>query len=146
MTADGVRVTSVVKTYSPRWAASRTNTRRSGTRPAPDLYECPVPSRVSTRRLPPPYHPTSKGHDSGALRDGVEAAWRVPVIPHRGNRVKPSRIDGRRLRRYKRRWTVERTNACLHRYRGLAVRRSLYSFLYTGLVSLVFTHVVLQRF
>ena len=30
-----------------------------------------------------------KGHDSDPLRDDVEAAGFVPVIPHRNNRVKP---------------------------------------------------------
>jgi transposase len=87
-----------------------------------------------------------KGHDSDPLRDEVEAEGLVPVIPHRNNRVKPARADGRRLRRYKRRWKVERTNAWLHCYRGLAVRWSRYSVLYTGLVYLAFIHMALQRF
>jgi transposase len=63
-----------------------------------------------------------KGHDPDPLRNDVEAEGLVPVTPHRRNRVKPPRTDGRRLRRYKRRWTVERTNAWLHYYRALAVR------------------------
>ena len=87
-----------------------------------------------------------KGHDSDPLRDEVEAAGCVPVIPHRRNRKRPPRADGRRLRRYKRRWKVERTNAWLHCYRALAVRWSHYSFLYTGLVYLAFIHMALQRF
>jgi transposase len=66
----------------------------------------------------------------------------VPVIPHRNNRVKPPRTDGRRQRR----WKIERTNAWLHCYRGLAVRWSRYSFMYTGLVYLAFIHMALQRF
>ena len=37
-----------------------------------------------------------KGHDSDALRDEIEQAGCTPVIPHRKNRVKPSRNDGRR--------------------------------------------------
>ena len=52
-----------------------------------------------------------KGHDSDPLRDELEDASYTPVIPHRKNRVKPSRNDGRRLRRYRHRWLVERTNA-----------------------------------
>ena len=87
-----------------------------------------------------------KGHDSDPLRDDVEAAGLVPVIPHRRNRVTPPRADGRRLRRYKRRWRVERTNAWLHCYRGLAVRWCHYSFLHAGLVYLAFIHMALQRF
>ena len=87
-----------------------------------------------------------KGHDSDPLRDEVEAAGFVPVIPHRRNRVKPSRNDGRRLRRYRRRWLVERTNAWLHCYRGLAVRWSYYPVMYVALVYLSFAHLALQRF
>jgi transposase len=84
---------------------------------------------------------TDKGHDSDPLRDDLEDAGYVPIIPHRRNRVKPSRNDGRRLRRYRHRWKVERTNAWLHCYRGLAVRWSYYSFLYDGLVYIAFIHM-----
>jgi len=87
-----------------------------------------------------------KGHDSDALRDDLEAAEFTPVIPHRQNRVKPSRNDGRRLRRYRHRWLVERTNAWLHCYRALAVRWVYYPFMYAGLAYLSFIHMALQRF
>jgi transposase len=87
-----------------------------------------------------------KGHDSDPLRDEVEENGYRPIIPHRKNRVKPSRNDGRRLRRYRRRWRVERTNAWLHCYRGVAVRWSYYSFMYVGMVYIAFIHMALQRF
>ena len=87
-----------------------------------------------------------KGHDSDALRDEMQAEGYEPIIPHRKNRVKPSRNDGRRLRRYGHRWLVERTNAWLHCYRGLAVRWCYYSFMYVGLVYLSFIHLALKRF
>ena len=74
-----------------------------------------------------------KGHDSDPLRDELEAANYIPVIPHRKNRVKPSRNDGRRLRRYRHRWLVERTNAWLHCYRGLAVRWSYFTIMSSSL-------------
>lgn len=87
-----------------------------------------------------------KGHDSDPLRDELTSNGFQPIIPHRKNRVKPSRNDGRRLRRYRHRWLVERTNAWLHCYRGLAVRWSYYSFMYIGLVYLSFIHLALSRF
>jgi IS5 family transposase len=87
-----------------------------------------------------------KGHDSDPLRDELEAEGFTPVIPHRKSRVKPSRNDGRRLRRYRHRWVVERTNAWLHCYRGLAMRWSYYPIMYVGLVYLSFIHLALQRF
>jgi IS5 family transposase len=86
-----------------------------------------------------------KGHDSDALRDEIEEAGYVPVIPHRKNRVKPSRNDGRRLRRYGHRWIIERTNAWLHCYRGMAVRWAHYTFMYVGMARLAFIQLALQR-
>jgi IS5 family transposase len=86
-----------------------------------------------------------KGHDSDALRDELEAEQFVPIIPHRKNRVKASRNDGRRLRRYRHRWLIERTNAWLHCYRAVAIRWAHYSFMYVGLVYLSFIHMALQR-
>jgi transposase len=87
-----------------------------------------------------------KGHDADALWDEVEAVGLVAVIPHRRNRLRPSQNDGRRLRRYRRRWLIERTHAWLHSYRGLAVRWCYDSFLYVGLVYLSFIHLALRRF
>lgn len=89
---------------------------------------------------------TDKGHDSDPLRDTLEDQGYQPIIPHRKNRVKPTRNDGRRLRRYRHRWKIERTNAWLHCYRGLATRWSYYSFMYVGMVYLSFIHMALQRF
>ena len=87
-----------------------------------------------------------KGHDSDPLRDNLEAERVMPIIPHRRNRVRASRNDGRRLRRYRRRWKIERTNAWLHCYRAVAVRWSHYVFMYAGLVYLAFIHMALKRF
>lgn len=87
-----------------------------------------------------------RGHDSAPLRDQVEQAGFEPIIPHRKNRAKPSRNDGRRLRRYRHRWVVERTNAWLHCDRALAVRWSYYAIMYVALVYLSFIHLALQRF
>jgi len=106
----------------------------------PALEDIPVEVPAGTPVI------ADKGHDSDPLRDEVKAAGFEPVIPHRNNRSKPSRNDGRRLRRYRHRWLVERTNAWLHCYRGLAVRWSRYSFMYVGLVYLSFIHLALQRF
>ena len=87
-----------------------------------------------------------RGHDSDPLRDELEGAGYLPVIPHRKNRKRPSRNDGRRLRRYRRRWVVERTNAWLHCWRGLAVRWFRHSFMYVGMAYLVFAIMALKRF
>jgi len=106
----------------------------------PALHDVPVVIPTGTPVI------ADKGHDSDPLRDDLEADGLVPVIPHRKNRVRASRNDGRRLRRYRRRWKIERTNAWLHCYRALAVRWSHYLFIYIGLVYLAFIHMALQRF
>ena len=44
------------------------------------------------------------------------------IATHRRNRTKPKTQDGRKLRRYKRRWKVERLFAWLQNFRRLVVR------------------------
>ncbi|MBK8201484.1 MAG: transposase [Bdellovibrionales bacterium] len=44
-----------------------------------------------------------------------------PIIPARRNNKKATHQDGRKLRRYRRRWIVERTNAWLQNFRPLVV-------------------------
>jgi len=111
----------------------------------PDLVG---PTLVDVPIEVPPGTPViaDKAYDSDPLRDELEAEDYEPIIPHRKNRVKPPRNDGRKLRRYKHRWRVERTNAWLHCYRGVAVRWSYYSFIYAGMVYMSFIHMALQRF
>ena len=64
-----------------------------------------------------------KAYDSDKL-DQVLAAKGVELIaPHRSNRKPENKTqDGRKLRRYKRRWTVERTISWLQNYRRLCIR------------------------
>src|SRR5436190_10750893 len=123
----------------PLGAATAAANGSEGALLMPALADVPVPIPAGTPVV------ADRGHDSDPLRDEVEGEGLRPVIPHRKNRVKPSRNDGRRLRRYRRRWVVERTNAWLHCYRGLAVRWSYYPFMHVGLVYLSFIHLALQR-
>jgi len=55
--------------------------------------------------------------DGQLAEDGIEM-----ISPHRENRVKPATQDGRALRRYRRRWKVERLFAWLQNFRRLVVR------------------------
>ena len=66
------------------------------------------------------------------LRDrGIEM-----IAPHRRNRKKAKTQDGRRLRRYKRRWKVERLFAWLNNFRRLVVRYEYHADNYLGFVHL----------
>lgn len=106
----------------------------------PALDDVPVPIPEGTPVI------ADRGHDSDELRDDIEDEGFEPIIPHRRGRVRESRNDGRRLRRYSRRYVIERTNAWLHCYRGLAVRWAYYSFMYVGLVYTAFIAMALKRF
>ncbi len=58
--------------------------------------------------------------DSDPLRERLAARGIDLICPHRANRVKPPIQDGRKLRRRRHRWRVERTNAWLHNYGRIA--------------------------
>jgi transposase len=63
-----------------------------------------------------------RGYDSDRLHKQLARPGIELIVPHRKNRRKPPTQDGRALRRYKRRWTVERTIAWLGNFRRLVVR------------------------
>ena len=64
-----------------------------------------------------------KGYDSDGLRERLLLERDIELIcPHRKNRKRPALQDGRKLRRYKRRWKVERAFAWLGNFRRLVVR------------------------
>jgi len=75
-----------------------------------------------------------KAYDSDGL-DAQMAAQGVEMIaPNRSNRGQTQ--DGRPLRRYKRRWTVERTIAWLQHYRRLCIRWEKSTAMFQGLLHL----------
>jgi transposase len=63
-----------------------------------------------------------RAYDSDPLRTRLAQRGIELITPHRKGRVKPKTQDGRALRRYKRRWKIERTIAWLGNFRRLATR------------------------
>ena len=64
-----------------------------------------------------------KAYDSDGLDDQLYDCGVEMIAPHRKNRKKENKTqDGRKLRRYKRRWKVERFFAWLQNFRRLVVR------------------------
>ena len=59
-----------------------------------------------------------------------------PAPGHRGRRRKLKTQDGRKLRRYKRRWKIERLFAWLHNFRRLVIRYERRVDNYLGFVHL----------
>ena len=64
-----------------------------------------------------------KAYDSDKLAAELADRGIELIAPHRSNRLPENKTqDGRPLRRYKRRWTVERTIAWLQNFRRLCIR------------------------
>ena len=61
-------------------------------------------------------------NDSDPLRQRLRRRGIELIVPYRENNQHRRYEDGRKLRRYKRRWIVERTNAWLGQFRRLLVR------------------------
>ena len=63
-----------------------------------------------------------RGYDSNAVRALLVRRGIEPIIPARANNRQATHQDGRRLRRYRRRWIIERTIGWLGNFRRLTVR------------------------
>jgi transposase len=84
--------------------------------------------------------------DSDPLRARL-AKRRIELIcPHRRNRKKPRTQDGRKLRRYKRRYKIERTISWLFNFRRLVVRYERHTVLFLSFVQLACMFTILKRF
>lgn len=84
--------------------------------------------------------------DSDPLRQRLHRRGIELVCRHRRNRVKPPTQDRRKLRRFRRRWKVERSISWLQNFRRLVTRYEFYAHLFHGFVQLACLVVVLGRF
>jgi transposase len=85
-------------------------------------------------------------YDSDPLDEELRAEGIDLIAPHRKNRVKKPTQDGRKMRRYKRRWKVERLFAHLQNFRRLVTRYEYYrenfqGFMLLGCVLLLLRHL-----
>jgi transposase len=87
-----------------------------------------------------------RGYDSDPLRSRLQERGIEMICPHRRNRKKAKTQDGRKLRRYKRRWKVERTFAWFGNYRRLLVRWENNLTIYRGFFHLACALIALNRF
>jgi transposase len=85
-----------------------------------------------------------RGYDSDPLRCSLQERGIDLICPHRRNRKKPKTQDGRKLRRYKRRWKVERTFAWLGNFRRLPVRWERHLVVYQGFFHLACALIALR--
>ena len=85
-----------------------------------------------------------KAYDSDKLDQHLVLKHAITLVaPHRSGRAKTQ--DGRFLRRYKRRWKVERLFAWLFNFRRLVVRYERYDTNFLGLLHLACAMILLRR-
>jgi transposase len=78
--------------------------------------------------------------DEVLLDEGIEM-----IAPHRNNRKKKKTQDGRKLRRYKRRWKIERLFAWLQNFRRLVVRYEYKEENFLGMAQLGCIVILLRK-
>jgi transposase len=88
-----------------------------------------------------------KAYDSDPLDEKLRNERGIELIaPHKDNRKKAKTQDGRALRRYARRWKIERLFAWLSHFRRLVVRWDYLLANYEGFLLLGCILILLRRF
>ena len=88
-----------------------------------------------------------KAYDSDGLDQHLKESRSIEMIaPHKGNRIRPRTQDGRKLRRYKRRWKIERLFAWLQNFRRIVVRYEYHAENFLGMVQLGCAIILLRYF
>lgn len=87
-----------------------------------------------------------KAYDSDGLDEALREQGVEMVAPHRKNRRKLKTQDGRALRRYARRWLVERFFAWIQWQRRLLTRWEYYPENFLGFVQLACVMILLRQF
>ena len=88
-----------------------------------------------------------KGYDSRRLWERLRKRGVEPIVPHLRHRRPENRWqDGRKLRRYRRRWVVERTNAWLQNFRRLVTRYEHRLDIYRAFVHVACLLIAVRQF
>lgn len=86
-----------------------------------------------------------RAYDSRGLWERFAARGIQLIVPHQSTRTHRFQ-DGRCLRRYRRRWIIERTNAWLHAFRRLVTRYENKLENYSAFVHVACMLIVLRQF
>jgi len=86
-----------------------------------------------------------KAYDSDPLDAKLDNEYGIELIaPNRRGRKRRTQ-DGRRLRRYRKRWKVERLFAWMHNFRRLVTRWEYHIENFLGFVHLACLHILLRN-
>ena len=86
-----------------------------------------------------------KAYDSDPLDESLLERGIEMIAPHRKNRKKKKTQDGRKLRRYRRRWKIERLFAWLQNFRRLVVRYEYKDQNFLGMAQLRCIVILLRK-
>ena len=86
-----------------------------------------------------------RAYDADSLDVALAHLGVEMIAPHRRGRVRPKTQDGRPLRRYRRRWKIERLFAWLGNFRRLVVRYERHALNYLGFVHLGCILILLRQ-
>jgi transposase len=109
------------------------------------LEEVRVPRRKGRPRQKPKRVIADRGYDSDPLRQRWKKRGIELIVPYRSNNKERRYHDGRKLRRYKRRWIIERTNAWLEQFRRLLVRHDHLLSIYRAFFYLACMWIALRK-
>jgi transposase len=86
-----------------------------------------------------------RGYDSNKVRKSLKKRHIEPIIPARCNNKVATDQDGRKLRRYRKRWIVERSIGWLGNFRRITIRWDRDIVSYAGFFHLACALIVLRR-
>jgi transposase len=109
------------------------------------LAQVRVPRWKGRPRQKPERVIADRGYDSDPLRERLKKRGIDLIAPYRNNNQERRYEDGRKLRRYVRRWIVERTNAWFGQFRRLLVRHEHLLSTYCAFFYLACLWITLRR-
>jgi transposase len=86
-----------------------------------------------------------RGYDSNTVRALLVKRGIEPIIPARCNNTIATHQDGRKMRRYKRRWIIERSNSWLQTFRRMVVRYERSEKIFAALVHMACALITLKK-
>jgi transposase len=87
-----------------------------------------------------------RAYDSDALDQRLRQQGVQLIAPHKYNRSRPKTQDGRELRRYCRRWKIERLFSWLHNFRRLVIRWEFHDANFLGLIQLGCALILMRNY
>jgi transposase len=87
-----------------------------------------------------------RAYDSDPLDEQLAGLGVELIAPHKNNRRKPKTQDARKLRRYKRRWKIERFFAWVFNYRRCVVRYEYKQQNFKAVILLACTMILLKSY